>query len=252
MTDGDLIRQDIGDGIVRLVLNRGPVNALSAPFLMTFADTLDGMARDGSVRALVIASAFRVFSAGLDLKQAEGFDRDAQNAIVDGLNTAFLRLYAFPKPVVVAVDGAAIAGGLFFVLASDFRVSGPGGRFGLAEVRVGVDFPVGPMEIARATLAPDMLRRLMLTGQPIDADTAARAGFVDERVSADQVAGRAQSVARQMADSPPRAFAAVKRQIRGATTARIEAGMRDLAANPERGWYSDETRPAMRRMLGAR
>ncbi len=250
MTQDDLIRQDIGDGIVRLVLNRGPVNALSAPFLMTLADMLDDMARDDSVRALVIASAFRVFSAGLDLKQAEGFDRDAQIAIVDGLNTAFLRLFAFPKPVVVAVDGAAIAGGLFFVLASDFRVSGPGGRFGLAEVRVGVDFPVGPMEIARATLAPDMLRRLMLTGQPIDADTAARAGFVDERVNADQVAERALSVARQMADSPPRAFAAVKRQIRGATMARIEAGMRDLAANPERGWYSDETRPAMRRMLG--
>ncbi len=248
----DLIREDIGDGIVRLVLNRGPVNALSAPFLMTLADTLDDMARDASVRALVIASAFRVYSAGLDLKQAAGFDREAQNAIVDGLNAAFLRLFAFPKPVVAAVDGAAIAGGLFFVLASDFRVSGPGGKFGLAEVRVGVDFPLGPLEIARATLPPDMLRRLMLTGQPIDADTAARFGIVDERVSADQVAGRALSAARTMADSPPHAFAAVKRQIRGATTARIEAGMRDIAADPTRSWYSAETRPAMRRMLGAR
>jgi enoyl-CoA hydratase/carnithine racemase len=241
-----LIREDLGDGIVRLVLNRGPVNALSADLLMLFARELEVMAEDDGVRALVLASAFGVFSAGLDLKQAQRFDPDAQRAIVAGLNVGFTALYRFPGPVVAEVGGAAIAGGLFFVLGADHRVAGPRARFGLAEVRVGVDFPVAPMEIARAELAPADLRRLMLSGQPVGVEAALAAGIIDEM--ADDVAARAEWVALRMADIPPRAYAAVKRQIRGPALARIEAAM--AAGMGVASWFTEETAEAMARMIG--
>ncbi len=242
----ELIRQDLGDGIVRLVLNRGPVNALNADLLLRFATELDDLGADGAVRAVVLASAFKVFSAGLDLKQAQGFDLEGQRAIVEGLNVGFSTLYGFAKPVVAEVGGAAIAGGLFFVLGADHRVAGPGARFGLAEVRVGVSFPVGPMEIARAELAPADLRRLMLSGQAIGPDAARTAGIVDEAVA--DVAARAEQVARSMAEIPPRAYAAVKQQIRGAVLARIAAQMADGAEGA--GWFTEETAGAMARMIG--
>ena len=244
-----LIRRDHPGGVVEIVLNRGPVNALSAEFLMAFAATIDELAADDRVRAIVLSSPFKVFSAGLDLKEAQDFDIDSQNAIVKGLNVGFLRLFACPKPVVAAVGGAAIAGGLFFVLASDFRVGSPRARFGLAEVRVGADFPVGPLEIARTTLGPNTMRRLMLTGQPMDADAARSAGIVDVIDDGDARV-RALREAESLAVIPPLTYASVKRQIRGQTIDLIENALSHGGNRPEGGWYNSETRDAMRRMIG--
>lgn len=247
---GWLVRTRHEDGVVRISLHRDPVNALCPAFLMDFAELLDGVEKDCDVRAVVIDSPFKVFSAGLDLKEAQTYDLKAQHAIVEGLNVAFTKLFAFPKPTVAAVRGAAIAGGLFFVLASDYRVAGPQARFGLAEVRVGADFPVGPLEIARETLGPNDLRRLMLTGQPISADAALSAGIVDLLVENDDLLSRALSSAGKLADNPPQTYAAVKRQIRGNAIERIETAMAESANSPANGWFSDETRAAMQKMIG--
>ncbi len=246
---GWLIQCDHADGVIELQLNRVPVNALSADFLMDFAATLDRLGQDDSVRAIVISSALKVFSAGLDLKDARTFDIPRQHAIVKGLNVGFLAEFACPKPVVAAVGGAAIAGGLFFVLAADFRVGNERAQLGLAEVRVGATFPAGPMEIARATLDANLLRRMMLTGQPIDAGTAHRRGVLDELVEGDPLP-RALEEARALAQLPPRTYGAVKRQIRGDTIALIERLMASGANAPEGGWFNEETREAMRRMIG--
>lgn len=247
-----IIRNDLGDGVVELVLNRAPVNALTAPFLMDFASRLEGMAADKCVRAVVLSSAFKVYSGGLDLREAQAFDRDAENAIVDGLNIGFLTQFAFPKPIVTAITGSAIAGGLFFVLASDWRVASPNAKFGLAEVRVGADFPVGPLEIARATLAPDAFRRLMLTGQPIPAEAAVAAGIVDELCEMNDVRERAIAKARELAQIPAATYDRVKAQMRAPAISVIQAGMALLKDNPDRHWFGPETKPAMREMLKAR
>lgn len=244
----NLTRKDHGDGVVELVLGRAPVNALSAIFLMDFAAEIEAMGQDDAVRAIVISSNFKVFSAGLDLREAQAFDLPQQNAIVEGLNVGFLKLFDCPKPTVCAVNGAAIAGGLFFVLASDLRVSNTKASFGLAEVRVGADFPVGPLEIARATLDPNMLRRLMLTGFPIDAETAHRAGIID--VLDETPIEMAVAEARKLGKNPPKTYASIKRQIRGETITLIERTMREQAKTPNNGWFSDETKSAMQRMIG--
>lgn len=241
---------DEGGGVYALTLQRQPVNALTVGFLDGFAARLADLAADGDVRAVVLCSAARVFSAGLDLKEAQKFDPGQQTAMADALTRAFQAQFAFSKPLVVAVEGAAIAGGLFFVLAADWRVSGPRGLFGLAEVRVGADFPAGPMEIARATLDPNDLRRLMLTGQPISAEDAAARGIVDDVCAAGGATGGALAKARELADIPGATYARVKAQIRGPAIAAIEAEVARQGNDPERGWFGDETRAAMARMLG--
>jgi enoyl-CoA hydratase/carnithine racemase len=236
------------DGIVELELNRAPVNALSARFLLDFADLVRELQDDPAVSALVLSSPFKVFSAGLDLKEALEFDLSQQQDIVRGLNEGFTALYASSLPVVAAVNGPAIAGGLFFTLAADWRVAGPRASFGLAEVRVGADFPVGPLEIARAELGPVMARRLMLTGHPVDRDGALAHGVCDEHAEAGEETAVAIKAAGRLAESPRDTYGQVKSQIRGATIARIQAASRDT--RPEKGWFGPETKPAMRRMLG--
>ncbi|GAB5439069.1 enoyl-CoA hydratase/isomerase family protein [Falsiruegeria mediterranea] len=244
-----LKRTNHDGGIVEVSLNRAPVNALSPEFLFDFKDLMDGLAAETEVRAIVLTSPFKVFSAGLDLKEAQEFDLGQQNAIVEGLNVGFLSLFANPKPVVCSVDGAAIAGGLFFVLGSDIRVASPRAKLGLAEVRVGADFPVGPLEIARATLTPDALRRLMLTGQPLDAGEAHRYGILDA-VTEGSSRDRAMIEAQALAQLPPNTYASIKQQIRCGAIRIIEQAMRDGANRSETGWFSDETKPAMQRMIG--
>ncbi|KUJ86028.1 crotonase [Ruegeria marisrubri] len=243
-----LTRIKHGDGVVELSLNRAPVNALSAELLMSFAREINAMSQDPEVKAIVLSSPFKVFSAGLDLKEAQRFNLSQQHAIVEGLNVGFLSLFACPKPTICALNGAAIAGGLFFVLAADFRVAAPQAKLGLAEVRVGASFPVGPMEIARATLDPNTLRRLMLTGQPMDAETAHRVGVIDE-IDPD-VLVRAVREAKAMAQIPPRTYATVKQQIRGGTISLIEQEIAGGANAPVGGWFNEETKAAMKRMIG--
>lgn len=251
MTDtAALIRSDHPGGVTCLMLNAAPVNALTAEGLMAFARMIETLDADDAVKAIVLRSPFKVFSAGLNLKQAQHFDLAEQHAIVEGLNVGFLALFACRTPTVVAVNGAAIAGGLFYVLASDVRLASPQASFGLAEVRVGADFPLGPMEIARATLSPNDLRRLMLTGQPVSAERAKSSGIVDEIVPAEMLRDAALAQAAELAQIPPNTYATVKRQIRGDTIARIEAGIAAGANAPDGGWFNDETVPAMRKMLG--
>ena len=245
-----LSTRDLGDGIVELQLGRAPVNALSAEFLMEFADLVTRLGNDDAVRAIILTSPFKVFSAGLDLKEAQGFDIDQQHTIVRGLNEGFLALYACPKPVVASVSGAAIAGGLFFVLASDRRVSMTKSSFGLAEVRVGADFPVGPLEIAKATLDSDTLRRLMLTGQPIGSIAARNFGFIDV-IAEDQedLTAFSLSEARKLAELPSIAYASVKQQLRGETIAKIKAALEEGGNSPAGGWFNSQTKSAMQRMI---
>ncbi len=243
-----LERRDHAEGVTEICLKRAPVNALCPEFLMDFAGLLETLVHDEGVRAIVITSPFKVFSAGLDLKEAQSYDLGEQQAIVKGLNVGFLALFSCPKPTVCAVSGAAIAGGLFFVLAADFRVAHPAAKLGLAEVRVGADFPFGPMEIARATLDPNTLRRLMLTGQPMSADDAHRCGVID--IIDEETRARALAEAGRLAQNPPLTYATIKRQIRGSVIQQIEHAAAHGANEPRGGWYNEETRAAMARMMG--
>tara|TARA_R110002074_G_scaffold81924_9_gene183344 strand:- start:3198 stop:3956 length:759 start_codon:yes stop_codon:yes gene_type:complete len=248
--DTSLILSDHPGGVACITLDAAPVNALTAENLMAFARLIERLETDDTVRAVMIASSCKVFSAGLNLKQAQTFGVAEQHAIVKGLNQGFLALFKCSKPTVVAVNGAAIAGGLFYVLASDVRVAAPAASFGLAEVRVGADFPLGPLEIARAMLSPNDLRRLMMTGQPITADEAKISGIVDKVVPAETLLQEALAEAAALGKIPPNTYASVKRQIRGSVIDRIEGGIAAGANAPEGGWFTDETVPAMRSMLG--
>lgn len=240
---------DLGSGITKVMLHRAPVNALTPELLDALSSLYDQIANDDTICAVVIGSDQKVFSAGLDLKEAQGFSHEDQMEIVRGLNQSFCKLYALPKPTIAAVNGAAIAGGLFFVLGCDYRVSAPRASFGLAEVRVGATLPVGPAEIAAAEIGAADLRRMVLNGKPIDAITAQQAGIVDEIVEPDQLMGRAITIAKDYASLPPKTYAAAKNLLRSRVVHTIETAMENGANAPADGWFTNETKAAMAAML---
>lgn len=238
-------------GVAVLRLERPPVNALNAAFLAEIHRVVDELRDDVRVRALVIAGSGKTLSGGMDLKELQSFTAADQQAMVIGLNVTFASLYGFPKPVICAAHGAAIAGGMFFVLVSDYRIAGDRAQFALAEVRVGVRFPVGPFEIARSALSPDACRRFMLSGRNHDAASALALGAVDEVVPGDQVLARALEVAAQYASTPPDTFAHTKKLLRGEVLDRIAAAVDGGAEPMLTGWLTDETAVATQAMLAS-
>lgn len=241
--------EDKDHGITHLTLRREPVNALNTVFLTDVEHKLTAIEKDARVRAVVISSGLSVFSAGMDLKEARGFSDVEQSAMVTSINQTFFRLFSMSKPVVAVVNGAAIAGGLFFVLASDYAVAREDAKLGLAEVRVGVNFPIVPLEIARAALAPNVIRRIMLSGQYVDAVSASKMGIVDEVSSAENLLIRAFEVARDYATIPPIAYARVKAQMRAQSVQTMAQALKQKTDPTLAGWFTDETRSAMARAL---
>ena len=104
----------IADGIATLSLNRAPVNALTSAYLQEFAGCLKDLAADDDIRAVVVQSAFSVFSAGLDLKEAQGLSIDQQSEIVRAFDQTFFTAYGFPKPMIAAVPNEPIEANVAF------------------------------------------------------------------------------------------------------------------------------------------
>ena len=190
-----IVYEDRGNGILVMKLNRAPVNAMNPAFLQLLESEMQRLAADGKVRAVVLASDFKVFSAGMDLKEAQAFTLEEQRAAVDGFNGAFAALYGFPKPLIAAVNGAAIAGGMFLALCADATLSVERAKYGLTEVRVGVDFPIGPLEVARDALSAPAFRRILLSGHLFTAAEGVEMGFVDRIVAPEALMDEAVALA---------------------------------------------------------
>jgi enoyl-CoA hydratase len=240
------------DGIAIVTLANPPMNAMNACQLEQLAALFEGLAADRAVRAAVVAAEGPAFSAGLDLKSVPHLDRLGQRRLVDALNDCFGTLYSWPKPLVAAVNGHAIAGGLILALCADWRVvADVAMQVSLAEVRVGVTFPVAPIEVARSELAPATARRLILLGETLDAEGARAQGVFDECVQAGGLLERAVEQARRHAELPPQAFATTKRELRSRALERI-AGARVGQGEPRlAAWLGEETKRASAAVLRA-
>ena len=149
------------DDLAVVRIDRPPANALDLQLLKEGHAALAEL-EASAPGAVVIVGRDGFFSAGVDLKLAPALDADGQRAMVEGINRMFAGWYAFPRPVVCAVNGHAIAGGLILALCGDYRVGPAEGRFGLTELRVGIPYPAAAMTVVRAELAPPVARRLAL------------------------------------------------------------------------------------------
>lgn len=232
--------EEHGDVLV-VRIDRPPANALS-PELLEEGARLANELGDDPPAAIVLTGSGRFFSGGMDLKLAPTLSGAQQARVVNGINALFSSWYALPRPVVAAVNGHAVAGGLILALCADLRVCALGLNLGLTEARVGLPYPAAAMAVAKAELAPATARRLILEAALIDSDTALRMGVVDELVATDRVLPRALELARELGGHPARAYEQVKHQLRGATIARMRAA---IEADPMiDSWAGDETAAA--------
>jgi enoyl-CoA hydratase len=235
--------EESGDvAIVRI--DRPPANALDLELLEEGHSVCEQLAA-AQPGAVVITGRDRFFSAGMDLKAAPTLSAGEQRHTVDGINRLFTGWYAFPRPVVAAVNGHAVAGGLILALCADRRVGATEGRFGLTELRAGLPYPVAAISVVRAELAPGPARRLVLGAALVESSEALELGVFDELLSPGEVLPRAIEIAAELATLPRSSYTQVKRQLRGPTIDAIDRALAGGAGDPVLGtWVGAETRDA--------
>jgi enoyl-CoA hydratase/carnithine racemase len=240
MSEG-AIHTESREGLTILRLDRPPANAIDLIFGTKLDERLAELESDDGTSALILTGSGNCFSAGLDLRVIPTYSEKEQRQLVELLNRLFLRLYSFPVPTVAALNGHAIAGGMILNLCCDYRVAPLGdSRFGLAEVRVGIPYPVGAMSVVLAELPAPAARLMVQLGRNMDATQAVEHGVVDEAVEVHQVLVTAERMARKFAEMPPLAYRRIKRQVRAEVIQRVERVIADGSDPALDSWITPE------------
>ena len=218
------------DGDVAIIdLDDGKANALGHETIAALLASLDQVEADGA-DAVVLAGRPGRFSAGFDLTVMQAGPAEAQAMLKAGVDL-FLRLYLFPRPVVAACTGHAIAAGAILLLSSDVRV-GAAGEFkvGLPEVTIGMPLPFFATEMARDRVSKRHYAQVIL-GRMTDPTAAVDVGFLDEVVDPDDVVEVALDRARALTGVSRGGLVRTRVTSRGAVADAIRAGLEDDLAH---------------------
>ncbi len=178
-----MVRQELRDAVAVLTLSNPPVNALGHDLRTALDAALARVLADDAVRAVVIAAEGKVFVGGADISE---FGRPPRPPL---LTDVIGRLDEAGKPVVAAINGAALGGGLELPLACHARVVGPAAKLGLPEIKLGLIPGAGGTQRLPRLIGAEKAFGMMLTGEPVDAETAVASGLADALEPGDLVGG---------------------------------------------------------------
>jgi len=178
-------------GLATIRLDRPPVNALSIALQGELRDAAEQVSADPEIRAAVIYGGEKVFAAGADVTEMAARTYAEMAAISRRLHASFRAVAAIGKPVVAAITGFALGGGLELALCADFRVAGENARFGVPEILLGVIPGLGGTQRLPRLIGPARAKNLIYTGRFADAEEALRIGLVDQVVPDAEVYGAA-------------------------------------------------------------
>ena len=208
-----MLERDLTDGILTIRMAHGKASALDVELCLAMQSAFEEAAADDGVRAVVLTGSGSIFSAGVDLPRMIDAGGDYVERFVAALDAALRGVFVFPKPVVAAVNGHAIAGGAILAFACDQRLMS-GGRIGVPELLVGVPFPAMALAIVQFAVPPQHLQPMVYLGRTIEAEAARQLGIIDETPSLADLPGRARAIAQTLAAIPRDAFRLTKRQLR--------------------------------------
>jgi enoyl-CoA hydratase/carnithine racemase len=194
-----LLRRD-EDGIAWLTLNRpAQRNALSVALMSALQDAIDAIAKDGTVKVVVIAGAGPGFCAGHDLKEMRADPgRQHYEALFQQCSRLMTSIVRLPKPVIARVHGIAAAAGCQLVATCDLAVASEDARFAVNGINIGLFFSPPTVALSRAVGRKPALE-MLLTGDLVGAEHARAIGLVNRVVPADQLDDATRALARQIA-----------------------------------------------------
>jgi enoyl-CoA hydratase/carnithine racemase len=214
----DIETQVADDGVATLTLARPQRrNALSIKLRDEITQQLDDWAADGAVRAVVLTGAGPTFCAGFDLNEFGQADLAGQ--IKDSSRRYHLAVWHFPKPLIAAVNGPAMGGGMDLSVLCDCRIASSAAAFGHPEIKFGAPPLFTPLQWI---VGLGVARELCLTGRRIDAAEALRIGLVTRVTEPGDLLDGALAMARSIIEAPQAALETTKRYLIGSASATFE------------------------------
>ncbi|MFT6164127.1 MAG: enoyl-CoA hydratase [Zhongshania aliphaticivorans] len=208
----------IDSGIAEVIFNHPPVNAFNSAGWLAIAAELNALGENADVRAIIIAAEGRGFCAGVDIKELA-----ANSAMITRVNKGnydtFKAIHRNPKPVIVAVHGFVLGGGIGISGAADVLVASECATFAVPEVDRGA---MGGGAHLQRMFPVQKVRYMYFTGEPIDAQEAYRLGAVEKVVPRDQLLDTARDIARKMAAKSPRMVQLAKEALNGIEDGNLE------------------------------
>ena len=247
----DLVVREQYGAVARLIINRASkANALSIEVLESLDAHIDAVGSDATTRAVVVTGAGdRAFSAGADISQLVGLTSARARALMRRGQDVFDRLEALPVPVIAAIGGIALGGGLELAMACDIRFAATGARLGQPEILLANLPGWGGTQRLPRLVGIGRALELILFGDTIDAAEGWRIGLVNRVVEADDLHASTLAYATALAERAPAAVAGAKLAVHTGLNSGIPAGLVTEADCVARCCTTDEQRAAVRAFL---
>jgi len=226
-TFGD-IGVELNDHVAVVEIQRPPHNFFNQQLITSIADAFEALDADGDCRALVLAAAGKSFCAGADFNTIDpnagsGDSEGGEPLSPQHLYKQAVRLFSSAKPIVGAIQGAAIGGGLGLALVPDFRVTCPEARFSANFTALGFHPGFGLTETLPALIGQQNAAFMFYTSRRVKGDEAVQMGLADRLVAQDQVRAKAIEMAAEMAVTAPLGVMATRATLRAGLPGRIAA-----------------------------
>jgi enoyl-CoA hydratase/carnithine racemase len=221
----DFLSISVDAAVATILIDRPPINALSTQVQRELLAAAQEVSDRRDVRAVVLYGGPKRFVGGADIKEMATVSYADMVEISVGLQAAFTALAEIPKPVVAAITGYALGGGLELALTADFRVCGDNSRLGQPEILLGIIPGAGGTQRLPRLIGVARAKDLIYTGRIVEADEALRLGLVDEVVAPDDVYAAAAAKAAQFADGPALALRAAKAAIDRGLSVDLDTGL---------------------------
>lgn len=210
----DHITVTTADHVATVVIDRAPHNHVNAALVGALADVFEELDADGATRAIVLATAGRVFCGGADLSGDRPLETETGERETPLLYRNAVRLFAAQTPVVAAIQGSAVGAGLGLALVADFRIAAPEARFSANFVALGFHAGFGISHTLPRLVGEQAAALMLLTGRRVKPSDALRFGLVDAIVPAATLRDEATALAREIAANAPLALRATRATLR--------------------------------------
>jgi enoyl-CoA hydratase/carnithine racemase len=222
---GELVNVTAADHLATIRLDRPPMNAVNTRMQVELSEAAAYVGRVPQFRAAVVYGGPKVFAGGADVKEMADKAHLDMQAFTQRLQAAFTAVAEIPKPVVAAITGYALGGGLELALCADFRVCGESAKLGQPEILLGIIPGAGGTQRLPRLIGPARAKNLIFTGRMVDAAEALRIGLVDEVVPDAEVYTAATRLAARFATGPAQALRAAKHAIDAGLEVGLDTGL---------------------------
>jgi enoyl-CoA hydratase/carnithine racemase len=226
-----MLNQRVEDGILFCEFDNGKTNTLTYETLELLDSAVNKTKKESSLKGIILTGSGRTFSAGFDLSIFTGFkDHNEAISFFQKEEEVLQNLFMCNKPVVSAINGHAIAGGLILALASDYRIAKnhPKIKLSMSEIKLGISLTITMSEVVKFGLDSNRAYRdVVYSGDIFDVNRGVEIGFIDELAEEEELLPRAIEVVNTWSANPGTAFSGLKMRLREPVYEGIKKGMKD-------------------------